>query len=518
MRRFGSSVFTGALVLMLSGILSRVMGFFYRVFLSHAIGEEGMGVYQLSASAAMLFLSLCTAGFQTSISRFVAGVSEQRSLRLRYFACGIVLCLAMSLPASAFLYVFSGEIASGFLMEPDCQPLLEIIALSIPLASLHSCVCGYYFGCRNATLPALSQLIEQLLRVGSVWIVWGICTSRGTAVRAVHAAAGTLIGEMGSVLFLGMASVFVSRRQSSSRRDRSENIPGFFFCAKKIFLLALPLTANRLVLSFFQSLEGAMIPGQLRLAGMEQSQALSVFGVLTGMVMPFLFFPATLTTSVSLMLLPSISFAQSQNDTAQIQKSSGQNLRFCLWLGIFSCGTFLLYGGEIGEAVYHSPLSGHFMETLAWLCPFLYLTPAMGSILSGLGQTKPVFFHNLFGLFVRLLSIFLLIPPMGIRGYLLGLLASQILTCILHFRALHNTAGISFFSWSHIGVPVLLTAAAGFTGKGISLLFLRRTSLPPLFSILAGIAAMGILFLGPAAHTFFPERFHPKKASRDLPS
>ena len=38
----------GTLILACTGLISRIAGFFYRIFLSHAIGAVGLGLYQLS--------------------------------------------------------------------------------------------------------------------------------------------------------------------------------------------------------------------------------------------------------------------------------------------------------------------------------------------------------------------------------------------------------------------------------------------------------------------------------------
>ena len=37
----------GTIILTLTGFATRFMGFFYRIFLSHTFGEEGVGIYQL---------------------------------------------------------------------------------------------------------------------------------------------------------------------------------------------------------------------------------------------------------------------------------------------------------------------------------------------------------------------------------------------------------------------------------------------------------------------------------------
>ena len=51
----------------LSGLLSRLMGFFYRIFLSHTIGAHGLGIFQLILPLQILIMSICASGIQTAI-------------------------------------------------------------------------------------------------------------------------------------------------------------------------------------------------------------------------------------------------------------------------------------------------------------------------------------------------------------------------------------------------------------------------------------------------------------------
>ena len=62
----------GTLLLTITGLITRVIGFFYRIYLSRLFGEEGMGIYQLLSPALSLSFSLTAAGYQTAISKFVA--------------------------------------------------------------------------------------------------------------------------------------------------------------------------------------------------------------------------------------------------------------------------------------------------------------------------------------------------------------------------------------------------------------------------------------------------------------
>ena len=60
---------TGTIILTLTGLLSRLIGFFYRIYLSRLFGEEGMGVYQLLSPVLSLTFSVTAAGLQTAISK-----------------------------------------------------------------------------------------------------------------------------------------------------------------------------------------------------------------------------------------------------------------------------------------------------------------------------------------------------------------------------------------------------------------------------------------------------------------
>ena len=63
----------GTLVLTGTGLLSRLIGFFYRIYLARLFGEEGMGLYQLIGPVLSVSFALTAAGFQTTISRLIAG-------------------------------------------------------------------------------------------------------------------------------------------------------------------------------------------------------------------------------------------------------------------------------------------------------------------------------------------------------------------------------------------------------------------------------------------------------------
>ena len=61
------SLIKGTLILTSAGLVSRVLGFFFRIFLSHTFGEEQVGLYQLIFPFYALCLSLSTSGLSLSL-------------------------------------------------------------------------------------------------------------------------------------------------------------------------------------------------------------------------------------------------------------------------------------------------------------------------------------------------------------------------------------------------------------------------------------------------------------------
>ena len=190
--------------------------------------------------------------------------------------------------------------------------------------------------------------------------------------------------------------------------------------------MAAPLTVSRVLINLFQSAEAILIPGKLQEFGYRADEALSVYGVLTGMAMPMILFPAAIANSVSVMLLPAISEAQAKQDLVYIKKAVKKSCFYCLVLGLSCTFIFLLLGRFLGQIMFANQLAGTFIMVLGWICPFLYLTTTLSSILNGLGRTGTTMLLNLVSSGIRIFFVAFLIPSMGIKAYLFGMLVSHL--------------------------------------------------------------------------------------------
>lgn len=490
----------GTVILTATGFLTRIIGFFYRIFLSHTIGAMEIGIFQLLTPINSLCTALCIGGISTVMSRTIAAKTAMGSRKSGFdvLFIGTGFCVLLSILAAFGVRTFSGFLAAEILGESSCDPLLDIMAYSIPLSTVHTCIISYYYAQKKTGIPSLSQLLEQIVRVLSSYFVYLIMRNQGIQPDARLTVIGLLAGEGVACLFTLTAITWECSKYKYHFHPNSLDVHPV-----ELFSLSLPLTANRICITLLHSVEAVLIPNRLRLCGLSNSEALSLYGIITGMALPMILFPSAITNSVAVMLLPSIAEDQASGNLANVRRTIEATIKYCLILGIFATGLFCVYGQTIGTLIFRIKDAGIFIQILAFISPFLYLNSTLTSILNGLGKTRLCFYQNIVGLGIRILFVFFGIPAFGIHGYLWGVLASELASSILNLFFLHRTAEFSFNAVECILKPVIsLLIALGISFAVIGVLnsfFLFNDVL----RLLLAIVAMGISYLLPHLPTLF---------------
>ena len=127
---------TASLVTGLS-VAERGLGFLYRIALSHLIGAEGVGLYQVALSLFSLFLTIGTGGIPISVSRMISkSKAENHPLdEQRAVSAGLLLSLLLTLPVCLLLIPFGDRL--GFLFTDDrAFPVFRILLVGLCFSSL----------------------------------------------------------------------------------------------------------------------------------------------------------------------------------------------------------------------------------------------------------------------------------------------------------------------------------------------------------------------------------------------
>lgn len=427
-----SGLFSGTIILTLTGLLGQCIGFYYNILLSRSIGAEEMGIYQLIFPIFFLLLSVSAAGIQTALSRYCAQCKTKEEARC-YLHAGLILSVLISLACMILVQKYAAWIGNGLLGEKRSIALLQLMSWSVPFACIHACISGYYFSQKKTAVPSVSQILEQLIRVGTVFLIARIASDTQQALTARTAIWALLLGEIFSCLYT-ILMICISDKKAT---------PGFTFEKKyyrNLITFSAPITIKEILLSVIRSAENLLIPIQLRAFGYTNTDALRVYGILTGMAFATIMFPSVISRSLSVMLLPEISKNWAAGRYDAVRQTVRQTIEGCMILGLVCTLVFLLTGNRIGTNLYDNSLAGVYIETLSWLCPFIFLNFTLGSILHGLGKVYTALLIDLAGALIRIGFAFVGIPAIGLKAYLWGMLLSHILEAAWTCLCIQKTA------------------------------------------------------------------------------
>jgi stage V sporulation protein B len=442
----------GTIILTAAGILTRLIGFGYRIFLSGTLGETKLGIYQLIFPVYSLAFTIYGAGIQTAVSQMISHEPSEKHIRI--VKSGIFLSLCSALALSVLLYMYAVPVSIYFLDVPETAPLLRILALLFPFCGVTAVINGYFYGINSAKIPAISQIVEQLFRVGFIVILYFSLLQQ--TMNTAIAVAGLVAGEIASHIY----NVFYLSKRIPLTRILHEKME-----LKKLVSLSLPLSSNKLIVALLGSIESILIPAMLIRAGYSNSDALGIYGIFTGVVLPFILFPGTLTNSLSVLLLPQISHAYGSSELWRVKKTATVSCHYSLLLGVLTSSLLLNYGISVGNYIFHSENAGKLLTLSAFLCPFIYVTTTLSSVINGLGKTGITFFNTIVGLSIRILFLIFMTPQYGIYGYLFGMLLSQIIICVLNAIYLIKMIKIRFSLMKYLVWPSIFCSSMFYIAK-----------------------------------------------------
>lgn len=427
----------GTIILSIAGITCRLLGFFYKIWLSRILAPPLLGQYQLIFPVYGICHTIFASSIITGISNLSAGLCKTRH-PLYPLKVGLFFSLTLSFILGLVLFLFAKPISSMILMEPSITDCLRILSLSFPFSAIYSCINGYYYGVQKALLPALSQILEQLIRISFILII-PILVDSNYEFGAKTAVFALVLGEITECIFSVLFLILTNKKNKTS----AINTPTRFYSKeihKKVGLPMIkycyPLLLSRLLISLLVALEAVLIPVLLRSWGMDYNSSLTIYGILTGMALPFILFPNALTSSYNLLMLSEVSLAHATNNKGKLMLGINISFAFSAVLGIVSSCIFLVFGRELGYIIFNSKSAGILISTLSIICIFMYTSSVMSSILNGLGQTKTTFINSVTSMITRIVLTCLLIPLIGLGGYIISLFFSDLLLCLLNIMAI----------------------------------------------------------------------------------
>ncbi len=398
-------------ILTVMNALIRGFGLLLRVILSRLLGAEVMGISELAGSVHSLAITPLSSGLPVAISRMTAKAKkEHESLSL---LAGISIVRIFSLVMMPLLLLFSPLIAQ-WLGDERVLPSLWVTAPCILVIGYSAIYNGYCYGIEQTRLPALSELLEQVVRIGATMALLYAFPQAGLGEIAVLIFAGMVISEC--------VSAFTMWRMYGKLKLRPHVTPPQGY-RKEFFGIVIPVSCNALLINAVASADIAILPERLVQSGLSYEDALAQMGIVSGIASPILFLPMALVASLVTVAMPEISRFYATGNADRTAVFAEKALIGAGLIGIPATAMLLPLSPMIARLFFFQAVETSTFYWLGLSVVLIYYQMLTGCLLNGTGHQQFAVMTALTSEILQLALVWFLAkrPTFGVTGYLLAM-------------------------------------------------------------------------------------------------
>jgi len=412
----------GAFILTIAGAVVKIIGSVNRILLSRLLGGEGIGLYQMAYPIYLLALSVSSAGIPVAISIIVAekiALADFRGAN-RVFRISLGLLTITGIIFTFLLYFGAGWLIEHHIVR-DTRAYYAIVALApaILFVTVLSSYRGYFQGMQMMTPTAISQIVEQVFRVGIMIFLAFYLLPLGLEYAAAGASFGASPGALAGLLVLiyFYYQHRIELKENIAMQPVTKPEPTFKIISRLV-KLALPVSLANIMLPVVASIDLFIVPARLEVAGYTVTQATELFGYLTGMAVALINLPTILTGSLASSLVPAISEAITLSNHQRIYQCTAMAMRIANLITIPSFIGMYLLATPISQMLYGTPNAGVPIAILSLGLVFLGVHQVSTGVLQGLGHTAIPLINMVLAAVIKIYMSWTLtgMPSLGIKG------------------------------------------------------------------------------------------------------
>ncbi len=460
-----------AILLIAVNLFMRTIGVSFNVYLSNRAGSEVMGLYSLLSGVYTFAMTLGCGGIHLGTTRLVADVlgihsqgGEISPLGKKEILRCLRRCLWYSLGfgtgAAILLFSFASVIGTHGLGDARTVLPLRVLALTLPPISLVSCLSGYFTAMRHITPNAVVGMVSQFIRIGACSYFLTLWLPLGVEATCLALVLGGAVSEVLGFIFTYLAYLWDSRTLRKKPQADPTTQAGDTHLTKKLFGITLPVTFSACIRSGLVTLQHMLIPRGLKASGANWSQALSSYGVLYSMVLPVVLFPSAFISSFSGLLVPEIAESNAKGDADRVARISRRIINPALFFSFGVAGIMSCFAYELGDILYHSREAGMYIRQLAPLIPIMYVDSSVDAVLKGMGEQVYSMNVNIADALISVLMVWLLLPSMGLSGYVLTIYVTETLNTTLSLARMLKVSGMRVQLFKQVFGPLLCVVGA----------------------------------------------------------
>lgn len=449
------------LIMSVTSILLRMVMVRYNVYLADKLTAEGMGIFSLVMTIYGFAVTVATSGLSLATTRIVseeASLNHDKGIKVAVFKC-VLFALVLSFVSYGIIYIFNGFISVNIFQGHLSRDFVKLLALCFPSISVSAVFNGYFTAVRKVSKSSFVQIIEEAIKIFVTVVLIEFFRPSSIEGCCTYIIFGNIAGEYISMIiamFLYVKSVYGFNNQKYSKD-----------ITQRILKITIPVALSSYIKSALSSVKQILIPKATQKSGITSKEALGSYGEISGMAVPVIMFPTSISSSLSLLVIPEISRCYAKQQIERIKDIISKSYEIIIAFSICATLIFTMLGYRLGVELYQNSNVGVYITLMAPLVIVMYADTLTDSILKGIDCQNSVVIINIIDTILCIIFIWLIIPKMGAVGYILVLYISEIINIILSLCSLVKRIKFSV-SVINILIPILSAMVTAYISTYIS--------------------------------------------------
>lgn len=425
----GTALLTGA------AFISKFLGMIYVIPFNALVGQQGGALYYYAYNPYTILIGVSTVGIPMAMSKIVSKYNSmgQYDTSLKTFKMSMSLMLVTGVTAFVILYFSAEWFASRFVTDDeygnsieDVKQVIRMVSFALLIIPTMSIMRGFFQGNQRMEPTAVSQVVEQVVRIAFVLLSAFIVVQLydGSIVLAVSLATfAAFIGALASWLTLGIFwkkqkhTLNEAVQPAEHQYDISHKT-----LAKELFSYAGPFVLVGIAIPLYQMVDSFTFNSAMADNGLAEisETALSTINLYGHKL---IIIPVTLATGLSLSIVPALTDSFTRQNRSKLLGEINQALQIILLLVIpaavgLSALAYEAYGSLYGME--DIALTG---SLLAWYAPialFFALFTVTAAILQGINEQRFAVLSLFVGLVIKVSLNTVLIHALDAKGSILA--------------------------------------------------------------------------------------------------
>ncbi|MDN4526551.1 putative polysaccharide biosynthesis protein [Fictibacillus fluitans] len=414
-----SRLLRGTLILTAATFFSKFIGMLYIIPFNALVGTKGLALYGYAYNPYTVLLSIATMGVPLAVSKFVSKYNTLGDYETgrRLLKSGLWIMSATGFVAFLILYFMAPGLASNILGKhdgvgnsvEDITFVIRMVSTALIFVPSMSLIRGYFQGFQSMGPTAVSQVIEQIVRILFILIASYIVIKvmHGDLTTAVGLATfAATVGAVGGLLVLiwywNRRRPYLKKLYEESTVESTVSLPAIY---KEIVSYAIPFVAVGLAIPLYKNIDQFTVVNTLQNAGYTLKKAEAVFAMVTQTSHQLVMIPVSLATAFALTLIPVITKSYTEGDRENLNKQITQAFQITLFLTVpaaigLSALAYPAYGTlfTLGDI----KLGGQILEWYSLSGIWFAMFTVTAAVMQGLNRQKFALFSMLVGILFKL--------------------------------------------------------------------------------------------------------------------